>query len=153
MQEFAGSVAAQLAFDGTAKTVTVPDGVKVSPEGGVTENVTVTFWSTIAGFDDSDRIAVDGVACVAVPTSRLACVEPGPAALSSVKKSDALKMPVAVGVNTTDSEQCAPGASGDAATQFCVAVKGCTHPLMSQGLTATLVTVSGAVPVLVRVTD
>lgn len=127
-----------------AVAVTDPVGRRVSPEGGYTDQVTVTGAPTNAGSGEIEVIPIVVAALLTLPLRLTVCVLPAVPPLSSVKVSTPLKEPTVADPRETDSEHCPPGASGDAAMQFWVEVKG------DEALTPVIF--SGTVPEFVRPT-
>jgi hypothetical protein len=101
-----------------AFTVTVPEGVSVSPVGGATKKLTVTAWSTSAGFGETEVIVVVVPACTPVPLSVTCCVDPSTSSESSVNVRVPVNAPTRPAAKATNSVQVAVGASGEAVTQF-----------------------------------
>jgi hypothetical protein len=141
-QEPEGATPAQLS-PVEAVTVTVPEGVSVSPACGTTEKLTVTGWPTSAVLGATEML-VDVVAWTPVPLSATDWVAPLVPPLSSVKVRVPVKPPTDVGAKETSSEQLVPAAIGEAFTQFWLEAKLADA--------ATAVTCKGALPLLVSVT-
>ena len=127
-----------------AMTVTVPDGVSVSPDCGVTKKETFTGSPTIAGLNATLLTWTDVLAFIPVPLSCTCWVAPAAPPPLSVKVSAPLAAPTDTGANATFSWQLPFAGIGEAATQFCVVVNG--------PLGTTLLMVNRAVPVFVTVT-
>jgi len=78
-------------------TVTVPDGVRVSPGGGAAEKETVTGCPTSAVLGDTDVMVVVVSAFMPVPVSCPDWVDPATPPSSSVKVSAPPSEPLSIG--------------------------------------------------------